>query len=140
MNSPNSQTNLQNIQSGRPSNTFIVKIKGGRTTAAGYPIALGYEVFLIDEENQMFFIKTNDPTGMGIQLREFSYEEVTPPQQNIASGTPAGFDPSKYATKEDLNVILAEIKKLQEGRDKGRSYNGRNRRSRNGSKSYDESI
>ena len=87
MNSPNSQTNLQNIQSGRPSNTFIVKIKGGRTTAAGYPIALGYEVFLIDEENQMFFIKTNDPTGMGIQLREFSYEEVTPPQQNIASGT-----------------------------------------------------
>ena len=135
--SPNSQTNLQNNQPMRPSNTFIARIKGGRNSALAYPIALGYEVFLVDEDSQMFFIKTNDPSG-GINLREFTYEEVTP-KQNTAFATADGLDPSKYATKEDFNMLLEEIKKLQGGRDKGHSYNRRSRRDRNG-KPYDESI
>lgn len=136
--SPNNQANLQNLnQQIRLSNAFF--IHGGRDGAMNYPVQAGYEAFLVDEENKMFFIKTNNPGGQGFTLREFTYEEVTP-KQNIAVGTPDGFDPSKYATKEDLNVILEEIRKLQGGRDRGRSFNTRNnRRSRNG-KSYDESI
>lgn len=138
--SPNNQMNLQNNQQGRPSNnTFIVRISGGRNTAINYPVAIGYEVFLVDEENKMFFIKSNSSMGTGITLREFTFEEVTP-EQNIAVGTPDGFDPSKYATKEDLNMILEEIKKLQIGKDRGHQFNRNNRRSRNGSKPYDESI
>ena len=127
--------NLQNNQQGRLSNAFF--IHGGRDAAMNYPVAAGYEAFLVDEENKMFFIKKNSPQG-GFTLREFTYEEVTP-QQNTALGTPDGFDPSKYATKEDLNMILAEIRKLQEGKDRGHNNYRNTRRSRHG-KPYDESI
>ena len=132
--SPNNQMNLQNNQQVRLSNAFF--IHGGRDGAMNYPVQAGYEAFLVDEENKMFFIKMNNPAGQGVSLREFKYEEITP-KPNTVVATPDGFDPSKYATKEDLNMILEEIKKLQGN--KGRQYNGRNRRSRNG-KSYDESI
>ena len=135
--SPNNQMNLQNNQPVRLSNAFF--IRGGREGAINYPVQAGYEAFLVDEENKMFFIKYNNPTGQGVILREFTYEEVTP-QQNTAIGTPTGFDPSKYVTKDDFNVLLEEVKKLQGGRDRGHQYNGRNRRSRNGSKPYDESV
>lgn len=133
--SPNNQANFQNInQQGRLSNAFF--IHGGREAAVNYPVAAGYEAFLVDEEKKMFFIKTNGVNGF--TLREFEYEEVTP-KQNISSGSPDGFNSSQYATKEDFNMLLEEIRKLQEG--KGRHINTRNnRRSRNGSKSYNESI
>ena len=134
--SPNMQANLQNVnQQGRVSNAFF--IHGGRDAALNYPVAAGYEAFLVDEESKMFFIKSNDISGRAILLREFTYEEVTP-KQNINSGISDGFDPSKYATKEDLNIILEEIKKLQ-GKDRGHQYSRNSRRSRNG-KSYDESV
>lgn len=134
--SPNNQANLQGNQQMRLSNAFF--IHGGREGAMNYPVQAGYEAFLVDEENKMFFIKSNDAYGRVCNLREFKYEEVTP-KPNVASGTPDGIDLSKYATKEDLNAILEEIKKLQV-RDRGHQYNRNNRRSRNGSKPYDESI
>ena len=135
--SPNNQTNLQNQnQQGRLSNAFF--IHGGRDAAMNYPVAAGYDAFLVDEDLKMFFIKSNNIPGMGMTLREFKYEEVTP-KQNIVSAVPDGFDPSKYVTKDDFNVLLEEVKKLQGGKDKGHHYNNirNNRRSRNG-KSYDE--
>ena len=132
--SPNNQ--MVNQQQGRLSNAFF--IHGGRDSAMSYPVAAGYEAFLVDEDNKMFFIKSNDPSGRGFILREFTYEEVTP-KQNVASGVPDGFDPSKYATKEDLNVILEEIRKLQEGKDRGHNNYRNTRRSRHG-KPYDESV
>ena len=137
--SPNQQANFQNNQQIRLSNAFF--IHGGREGAMNYPVQAGYEAFLVDEENKMFFIKINNPGGQGFTLREFTYEEITP-KPNTAFGTPDGFDPSKYATKEDLNMILEEIKNLKIGpigKDKGHSYNRRSRRDRNG-KPYDESI
>lgn len=132
--SPNNQANLQPNQQGM-ARTFFVNINnGGRTAAMNYPVAAGYEVFLLDEEAKMFFIKKNDING--ISIREFEFTEVTP-QPAATQNSQSGFDPSKYATKEDLNMILEEIKKLQGG-DRGHRYNNRNnRRSRNG-KSYDE--
>lgn len=134
--SPNNQTNLQNVSQGHILQTFFVNLNGGgRTAAVNYPIAAGYEVFLLDEDSKMFFIKRNN--GIEITLREFKYDEVTPkvPAQNISSDV----DLSKYATKEDLNMILAEIRKLQEGKDRGHNNFRNNRRSRHG-KPYDESV
>jgi len=129
----NSQQNLQNIQQGQIAQTFFVNLNGGgRASAANYPVAAGYEVFLLDEESKMFFIKKNN--GIGITLREFKYDEVTP--ESSVQSTPTNFDPSKYATKEDLNMILEELKKMQGGRERGHRYNNtRNRRNRN-DKSY----
>lgn len=131
----NNQANLQVPQQGQISQTFFVNLNGGgRNSAMNYPVAAGYEVFLLDEDSKMFFIKKNN--GLGITFREFKYEEVTPENTQVTRGMPVAFDPSKYATKEDLNVILEELKKMQGGRDRGHHYNNvRNRRNRN-EKSY----
>ena len=62
--SPNNQANLQNIQKGSVPQTFFVNINsGGKNAALNYPIAAGYEVFLLDEESKMFFIKKNNGIG-----------------------------------------------------------------------------
>ncbi len=125
-----------NNQQGNIQQTFFVNLNGGgRSSAINYPIAAGYEVFLLDENSKMFFIKRNN--GIEITLREFKYDEVTPktPTQNISDNP----DLSKYATKEDLNAIIEEIRKLQGERDRGHNNYRNNRRSRHG-KSYEESI
>ncbi len=125
-----------NNQQGNIQQTFFVNLNGGgRSSAINYPIAAGYEVFLLDENSKMFFIKRNN--GIEITLREFKYDEVTPktPTQNISDNS----DLSKYATKEDLNAIIEEIRKLQGERDRGHNNYRNNRRSRHG-KSYEESI
>ena len=129
--SPN-QANLQggaNAPQGRLSNAFF--IHGGRDAAMNYPVAAGYEAFLVDEEAGMFFIKSNDVTGRVINLREFKFTEVTPKQ--IKEGEA---DLSKYATKEDFNMVLEEIKKLQ-GQNRGHRYNMRNNRRNKHGKPYD---
>lgn len=132
--SPINQPNLQNAQStmtqGYASN--VIPIRGGREGARMYPVAAGYAAFLLDEENKKFFLKINDSSGISRQLREFKYEEVTP-------ADPATFDPSNFATKEDFNVLLNEIKKMSNGETRSRRHNEYRRRNSDG-KSYEKSI
>lgn len=124
-------------QQGGILQTFFVNLNGGgRNAALNYPIAAGYEVFLLDEESKMFFIKKNN--GMGITLREFKYDEVSSEPVQVSGANPINFDPSKYVTKDDFNVLVEEIKKLQNGRDKGHHYNNRNNRRNRNEKTYDE--
>lgn len=111
--SPNNQVQLAMI---------AVNIHGGKEAAMAYPVSPGHTVFLLDEESNMFFIKKNDAVGMQMSLREFKFKEVTPREFN-------GNDSSKYATKEDFNILLAEIKKLQGHHS---SYNPKQRRNNNG--------
>ena len=120
MTSPIQPQNLNNINQGYASN--VIRIRGGREGANMYPVAAGYTALLLDEENSMFFIKTNDASGIPRPLREFKYEEVTQP-------TPSSLDFSKFATKEDLNNILSEIRKLQSNNDN--NYNKPNNRRNN---------
>ena len=131
----NNPMNLQNIQQGQILQTFFVNLNGGgRQSAINYPIAAGYEVFLLDEESKMFFIKRNN--GVNITLREFKFEEVT--QETTPQNVSVGFDPSKYATKEDLNSLLEEIKKMRGGNnhDRGHHYDNRRTRRNRDDKSY----
>ena len=84
------------------SPTNIISVRGGREGAMMYPLQAGYTALLLDEENKMFFIKKSD----GSPMREFTYEEVLP------APTVAG-DPSKYATKDDINAIMARLDEIQ---------------------------
>lgn len=104
INSPNIQ-GAQNPTQAYASN--IISIRGGREAAQRYPVANGYIAWLIDEENQTFYVKGNDANGLPMPLREFKYEEITPP-------TPEAFDPSKFVTKDDFNLLMQEIRKLQQ--------------------------
>lgn len=87
--------------------TNIINVRGGREGANTYPIAMGYTALLLDEENKMFFIKKSDGTPM----REFKYEEVSPVIPNTVDA-----DPSKYATKEDINAIMTRLDEIQRSR------------------------
>ena len=82
--------------------TIIINVRGGREGANTYPVAMGYTALLLDEESKMFFIKKSD----GSPMREFTYEEVSPAPV-VAS------DPSKYATKDDINAIIARLDEIQ---------------------------
>ena len=125
MNSPINQQ----ISQGRGTNAFFVH--GGKESVLRYPVMSGYNAYIFDEENKMFYIKSNDMNGQNISLREFKYEEVTPPEQQPIQ------DSSKYATKEDFNMLMAEIKKLQNNKDEFREHR-RNRRNGSYGKQYDK--
>ena len=97
----------------------IIYIRGGIEAAKNYPVTPGYTALLLDEENKKFFIKKIMLDGSP-NLRTFNYEEEN---QSMP-----GDDSSKYATKEDFNLLMNEIKKLQSGK---RSYNKHNNYRRN---------
>lgn len=102
------------------SPTNIISIRGGKEGALMYPLQAGYTALLLDEENKMFFIKKSD----GTQMREFTYEEIQPTP--IMSG-----DASKYATKDDINAIMARLDEID--RSRGNHYNSKfNKPRRNG--------
>jgi len=84
--------------------TNIINVRGGREGANTYPVAMGYTALLLDEESKMFFIKKSD----GSPMREFKFEEVQPVVQNTVNA-----DPSKYATKDDINAIMARLDEIQ---------------------------
>ena len=119
-----------NFNQGYASN--IIRIRGGREVANTYPVAAGYTAWMMDEENQMFFIKTNDASGIPSPLREFKFEEVTPSEQN-------GVDFSKFVTKDDLNEFADSLasnifEKLQANQEPVKHQNNYrpNRRNNNG--------
>ena len=91
------------------SPTNIISIRGGREGAMMYPILVGYTAILLDEDSKMFFIKKSD----GSPMREFKFEEIQPAPSVVET------DPSKYATKDDINAIMArldDIEKAQNNR------------------------
>ncbi len=84
------------------SPTNIISVRGGREGAMMYPLQAGYTALLLDEEAKMFFIKKSD----GSPMREFKYEEVSP-IPGIA------VDSSKFATKDDINAIMARLDDIE---------------------------
>ena len=115
--SPNNQ--IQNVNQGAllPSyvSSNIISIHGGRDGALNYPLQPNYKGLLVDEENKMAYVRINNQI-----IGEFYYEDVTP-QENKP------FDVSNFATKEDLQELMKEIKKLQNNKKNvGHRYNNKN--------------
>lgn len=79
----------------------------GEAGAKSYLVAPGHTLMLMDSEAQVFYIKQADASGMPMPLRIFDYAERTaqPPQMAQA----AGFDPSQYITREELERRLEEL-------------------------------
>lgn len=119
--SPNNQTY---------GSSNIIHIRGGLDGAKNYPVTPGYVAMLLDEEVKKFFIKTTGANGVP-NIREFDYEEVN-------RETPID-DTSKYATKDDFNMLMGEIKKLQSGQRNNYKYNNYRRNYGNG-KSHGKTV
>ena len=89
----------------------------GESGAKGYPVAPGTTVMLLDSENQAFYIKSTDSSGMPMPLRTFDFvERVNQPVQQKQE--------ENYVTWEDFEKRLAEIKRepsRKERNDNGKS-------------------
>ena len=75
----------------------------GESGAKGYPVAAGTTVMLLDSENQAFYIKSTDSSGMPMPLRTFDFTERVTKSQTQKEET------ENYVTWEDFEKRLAEI-------------------------------
>lgn len=100
----NYQQNYQNYQ--QNSLTWVQ----GESGAKSFFVPANGTVLLMDSEQDQFFIKSSDASGMPLPLRKFSYKEVTDaqpmPQPSIQKDI--------YATKDDVEELRREIERLRE--------------------------
>lgn len=79
----------------------------GEAGAKSYNIAPGQSVMLMDSENNVFYIKSSDASGMPMPLRIFDYTERIPQKQNPTPQTQPNND---YITRKEFEKRLSELK------------------------------
>ena len=101
----------QQIQSTQQAQTGGLQWVQGEAGAKAYPVNAGQSVLLMDSENNVFYIKSTDNSGMPLPLRTFDYKERT--TQNVpkaAQNAPqAAIDTSLFVTRDELEKRLAEL-------------------------------
>ena len=89
----------------------------GEAGAKAYPVASGSSVLLMDSENENFYIKSTDISGMPMPLRVFKYEEITKNTKDISlkkeETNTKEIDFSKFVTFDDLDKRLNSLKQQQ---------------------------
>jgi hypothetical protein len=76
----------------------------GEAGAKSYALAPGQSVLLMDSENDVFYIKSSDNSGMPMPLRVFDYVERKPKSETIVA------QPTQnYVTREEFEKRLKEI-------------------------------
>ena len=79
----------------------------GEAGARSVPVAAGQKILLMDSENNVFYVKSSDPSGMPLPLRTFEYKEVVDVVEETAPAQ------SEYVTHEELKQILEDLKPTQ---------------------------
>lgn len=74
----------------------------GETGAKSYIVAPNATVLLMDSEQQRFYIKSADSSGMPLPLRVFEYKEITEQADD------------KYITREEVEKMLADLKEAKD--------------------------
>jgi hypothetical protein len=78
----------------------------GRAGAKAYFVPAGHTAQLMDSEEEVFYLKTVDASGIPAPLRTFAYQEITE-----AQALPAA--PEEYATKAELEELRNMIKEAK---------------------------
>lgn len=86
----------------QPQNGFIWV--QGEAAAKSWPVPPNSTALLMDSEDQKFYLKTVDASGMPHPLRIFSFKEITGEKKEAI--TP---DPAKYVTKEEFEAFRNEL-------------------------------
>ena len=100
------QMSFANQQS-QQNNNGLIWVQG-ETGAKSYLVAPNSTVLLMDSEDQRFYLKSSDASGMPLPLRIFEYTEKA---QNASNNTSVAqtMDLSSYATKAELETLRNEI-------------------------------
>jgi len=84
------------MQQTQPQTQTMLVSVNGEGGAQMYPVAAGMTVALIDFNAGMFWLKTTDPNGFPLKMREFKFEEITKPAPTDTNAvTRAEFDELK---------------------------------------------
>lgn len=101
----------QQVQNTQQAQTGGLQWVQGEAGAKAFPVSAGQSVLLMDSENNVFYIKSSDNSGMPLPLRTFDYKERT--AQNApkaAQNAPqAAIDTSLFVTRDELEKRLAEL-------------------------------
>ncbi len=95
----------QNFSTPQPQNG--INWVQGEAGAKSYNIAPGQSVMLMDSENNVFYIKSSDASGMPMPLRIFDYTERVAQKQNP---TPQTQPNNEYITRKEFEKRLSELK------------------------------
>lgn len=88
----------------------------GEIGAKAYPVAPGNSTLLMDSDEQMFYIKSADNTGMP-SLRKFAYSEVANEQPKLETHSHDNsddIDTAVHATREEVKQLHEEIREMRE--------------------------
>lgn len=83
----------------------------GVEAAKSYLVAPNTTVLLMDSEQQRFYLKSSDASGMPLPLRIFEYTELAQKPAKNATDAPM-VDYSSFATKAEFDAFKAEINGL----------------------------
>lgn len=78
----------------------------GEAGARSVFVGAGQKALLMDSENNVFYVKSSDQSGMPLPLRTFEYKEIT-----SSENTDAAPAPTTYVTKEEFDKAISELKK-----------------------------
>lgn len=84
----------------------------GESGAKSWIVGRGESVLLMDSENQCFYLKSADASGMPLPLRTFDYTERT---QNAPQGSQTDFNQSNdnYITRTEFDDLKAKYEELE---------------------------
>lgn len=101
----------QQMQNAQQAQTGGLQWVQGEAGAKAYPVNAGQSVLLMDSENNVFYIKSTDNSGMPLPLRTFDYKERTAQSTpKTAQNAPqTAIDTSLFVTRDELEKRLAEL-------------------------------
>lgn len=105
------QVGYQQVQNAQQVQTGGLQWVQGEAGAKAFPVSAGQSVLLMDSENNVFYIKSTDNSGMPLPLRTFDYKERTAQSTSkTAQNAPqAVIDTSLFVTRNELEERLAEL-------------------------------
>ena len=91
------------------SNSSIRWVQGEAAARAQY-VDPGTSSIFLDSEDNLFYIKTTDTSGIPMPLRIFKYEEIKPDSDKRSAAT--DIDTSFFITKEEFEKRITELENL----------------------------
>lgn len=99
------------VYSTAPSSNGINWVSG-ESGAKSWIVGRGESVLLMDSENQCFYLKSADASGMPLPLRTFDYTERT---NNAQQGSQTAFNQSSdnFITRTEFDDLKAKYEELE---------------------------
>lgn len=99
--------NVPQSQMPQPQNGNGLTWVQGESGAKSYLVAPNNTVLLMDSENDVFYLKSTDASGMPMPLRTFDYRERKSPDREPKLSQ--GVELSKYVTKDEFEAFRGQI-------------------------------